>query len=439
MKTFFYEWFVYPIIYFLFFLISLFHKKTHLTFRLRSWKNFLSLKFNPQDPIEYWIHVASYGELEYAIPLIQELDRKKKKVLITYYSISAQSPVEKLNEIYSNVSLVAPLPHDGLGLMKEFVQLLRQQGVQKLLLMKYELWPSLLWECNAQGIGVFLIDAVKPGWFHRLLIHKLQGIFSGYASEMEGVQHPYIQVTGDTRVERVYERVRKWEEKSKSPISFNDGKKTMILGSVWPRDNQLLFDGLRKLKHEFELDMNIFWVPHEFSNKELHKSKKRFQELGYKNVFSFHENDIGKEEQKNKIDAFVRLLSKKRDASQHPVKPFVALVHLKGILAEIYSFGQLAYVGGGFGKGVHSVLEPALFSALVGCGPRIERSPESKELIQYERLTVISNGEEFKNWILQNKMQSKKRNDHWMETLLNHHLNASQRILTACENSRIMP
>ena len=202
MKTWIYSWIIYPFVYSLALVFGLFRPKVRDTLRLRSWKDFLSLRFNAGQPIEYWLHVASQGELEYAIPILRELEVKKKKIIVTYYSISAKNAVEQLPEQFKSVSLVVPLPHDGLGLMREFVALVRAQGVRHLLLLKYELWPGLLWECNRQKIKVFLVDALKPGWFHRRLLHKLDGIFSGYTDEIKTVSHGNIQVVGDTRVER---------------------------------------------------------------------------------------------------------------------------------------------------------------------------------------------------------------------------------------------
>ena len=149
MKTWTYSWIIYPLLYSLASLLGMVRPKVRDTLRLRSWKYFLSLRFNAGQPIEYWIHVASYGELEYAIPVLRELEARGKRVLVTYYSISAKVPVEALPKSFKNVSLVVPLPHDGLGLMREFVALVRRQGVSRLLLMKYELWPGLLWRASA--------------------------------------------------------------------------------------------------------------------------------------------------------------------------------------------------------------------------------------------------------------------------------------------------
>src|SRR5579871_6605160 len=167
MKTWLYSWVIYPVVYAVAFLVGLAKPKVRDTLRLRAWKDFLSLRFNAGQPIEYWVHVASAGELEYAIPILKELETRGKRVLVTYYSISARSAVEGLPKTLKNVSLVVPLPHDGLGLMAEFVALVHKQGVRRLLLMKYELWPGLLWECNKQGIRVILVNALRPSWFHR--------------------------------------------------------------------------------------------------------------------------------------------------------------------------------------------------------------------------------------------------------------------------------
>src|SRR6266478_3949472 len=104
MKTWVYSWIIYPILYSVAMCVGIVNKKVRETLKLRSWKDFLSLRFNAGQPIEYWIHVASHGELEYAIPLLRELERREKRVLVTYYSISAKVPVEQLPNMFRSCS-----------------------------------------------------------------------------------------------------------------------------------------------------------------------------------------------------------------------------------------------------------------------------------------------------------------------------------------------
>lgn len=418
MKTWIYSWLVYPFAYSLAMIFSVFSRKARETLRLRTWKDFLSLRFNVGQPIEYWVHVASSGELEYAFPILQELSARQKRVLLTYYSISAKTPVEQLPQKLSNVSLVVPLPHDGLGLMKEFVMLARKQGVRYLLLMRYELWPGLLWECNRRGIKVLLVDAHKPSWFHRKLLHKLDGILSGYPTEVLGVSHRNIQVVGDTRVERVLQRV----EKSKQKIDEVVVPKTLkalqcspvlICGSMWPPDTKLVFEGLKTFKKQGGDRINVVWVPHELDESEGRHAAAGLAAMGYK----------------------VQNIDDPEDAvSILPGEAIAVIVMKKGFLVELYRLGVAAWVGGGFNKGVHSVWEPALAGLRVACGSFTERSPEAEELAKRGLLDRVTTPEQFATWLKAVlETQEAEGVKIKISELLQLHAGAARRVVDACE------
>ncbi len=407
MKTWLYSWIAYPTLFSLAFFFGFFSKKTRGTLKLRSWKYFLSLRFNVGEPIEYWVHVASYGELEYAFPILQELEKKQRKVLVTYYSVSAKEMIEKLPSSLSNVSLIVPLPHDGLGLMKEFVALVKKQGVRNLLLLKYELWPGLLWECNRQNIAVVLVDALKPSWFHRNLLHKLSSILAGYASEIEHVQHPDTHVVGDTRVERVMSRLKNSKD---SPLledlkaSLNT-KPILVCGSMWPVDTDLVYDAFNSALSSG----HVLWIPHELSETECKRACKLFKSLGYE-IYDL--NDFR---------------SKVVNTNQSMFLYFMQ----KGLLAELYKVGHLTYVGGGFGAGVHSVWEPALTGAYVACGPKTSRSPEAFELEKHNILRRVWNSQQFLNWYSEHLTCPKT--EQYLK-LTEKHIGASKRVVDYCEN-----
>ena len=305
MKTWLYSWFFYPLALAVGTLWGYFKPKVRQTLELRSWKRHLSLRLHAGDPIEYWVHVASVGELEYAIPLFQELDRLGKKALVTYYSVSAQRPVEALTGQYPSVALTVPLPHDGLGLMTEFVRLVRRQGVRFVLLLKYELWPGLLWECNAAGIKVILAEALRPGWFHKKLLHKLFALLPGYASELEGVHHVRSLVVGDTRVDRVIERLNSQDPRLVSGLrrlleqnNLLQRRSTLVCGSMWPADQSVFSHGLKKLKEAeksfFHNVSNLLWLPHELDRKASLQAKNDFEALGFSTFWIVSEDDLAR-------------------------------------------------------------------------------------------------------------------------------------------------
>jgi 3-deoxy-D-manno-octulosonic-acid transferase len=420
MKTWIYSWIVYPLVFLLAKIYSLFNNKVNRTLELRSWKNFIGLRLQASKPIRYWVHVASSGELEYAIPIIQHLSAKGVQVMVTYYSISARVPVEKLAEKYNNVCLVVPLPHDGLGLMKEFVRLAKQQGVSCILLMKYELWPGLLWECRQNDIKIALVDALRPSRFHNLLLHKIDAILFGYESEAYGVQHHSISVIGDTRVDQVRNRLRDSRlviEKymSKDLLKLLETKSCFVAGSVWPEDIKILAPALSILKKN---SVNLCIAPHEMHESFVVEVQKVCQRAGYKTII---------------VRGPLNAADHKTERSEQTQDSSVAvIIACKGILVETYSLCQLAYVGGGFGDGLHSVWEPALAGADVSCGTNRKRSPESYELERHGILTEVKTSEEFIGWIARSLRNDQTlRNDRVKR--IDYHYGAAQRAIEYLE------
>jgi 3-deoxy-D-manno-octulosonic-acid transferase len=414
MKTWIYSWIVYPIGFIFACIVGIFNQKVRRTLRLRFWKPYLSLRYNVGKPIQYWIHVASQGELEYAIPIIQELEKKNKNVLVTYYSISAKSAVESLTKKYSSVSLVVPLPHDGLGLMKEFVRLIKSQGVDKLLLMKYELWPGMLWECKQNEIKIFLVNALKLSWFHKKIFHKLDFIISGYEEEVKDLQYENVVVLGDTRVDRIIDRIQNLK------ISLNENLsnklknlKAFVFGSTWPQDNILLFEALSLINLN-EYNINIIWVPHEIDLLEVNMVKKKFQDFGFL-VLDWDNLEIEFENAKTSSKIMIS-------------------VPKKGFLTELYFYSKAAYVGGGFGAGVHSVWEPFLHKKFVACGPKIKRSPEARFLNKNGVLSVIENPRQLKEWLLNDFESDKEKLEKVYQLVLKQNQGASQKIVDFCES-----
>ena len=386
------------------------------TLRLRFWKNYLGLRLKAGVPMRYWIHVASSGELEYAIPLIEDLKRRGEQVLITYYSISAKAPVEKLPEYHPNVCLVVPLPHDGLGFMREFVSLVKQQGVEHLLLMKYELWPGLLWECGANGIRITLANALKPSWFHRKLLHKIDHILTGYASEATGFLHRSVTVIGDTRVERVKQRLSAAgvveRELGASITGRMQRGNLLVCGSIWPEDLTLIAPNLKAAR---EQGFNVAMVPHEIGTPLSRAAYRAMAEAGFDALL---------------VDATTSLPPPVGDTS----KPLGLVVDRKGFLVELYRHALCAYVGGGLVRQVHSVWEPALAGAWVACGPRRQRSPESYELESRGRLRVLQSPDDFRRWLEECSGRGKAQ-DPMEDEALSRHQGAAARVMDYLEGS----
>jgi 3-deoxy-D-manno-octulosonic-acid transferase len=190
---------------------------------------------------------------------------------------------------------------------------------------------------------------------------------------------------------------------------------------MWPEDQHIFFQSLAYVSKSF----HFIWVPHENQGPFIDESIKQFSErkinvavLSANGVFSF---------------------SKSCDAHSSKIHGIVVLK--KGILAELYDLDELAYVGGGYGKGVHSVWEPALAYLEVACGPRTKRSPESQELSSQGLLLRLDGTEQdplkLAQWIndrlFKDQSSSKHRVREVLAPLIAKHQGAAHRIVQLCE------
>ncbi len=440
MKTWVYSWVVYPVGLLIAYFFSFFSQKLRRSLRLRWWLRYLGLRFHAKHSVKYWVHVASVGELEYAIPFLKSMAENGEKAVVTYYSISAKDAVDRLPGEFPSVALVNPIPHDGLGLMKSFVGLLKAQGVEVLLLMKYELWPGLLWESQRFGLKVVLVNALRPGVVGRALLHKVALVLPGYAQEFEGIRpnrgSTKIVVCGDTRVARVLDRIQnlrsasslqktvntksyeKLTEKSKKNLDEYDQacrkdpsfKLRLVSGSMWDADTKLFCDLMENNNIGQSSVRDFVWVPHEVPTKQTSQILK-----GLRNPKCFiNEVKIICDDLMVEQDIEVELQTL-REKSGHVSnnRRTLWIVLAKGFLVELYRDAHISFVGGGFEKMIHSVWEPFLAGSFVACGPNRSKSPESFYLERLGALMVlpkINPMEAFEKWILLNTSDLHARN-----------------------------
>jgi 3-deoxy-D-manno-octulosonic-acid transferase len=165
-----------------------------------------------------------------------------------------------------------------------------------------------------------------------------------------------------------------------------------------------VLEGLKRLVDSGR-PRDVIWVPHELDESEAKRARLAFASLGYE----------------------VRDLDQRGGLSE---KPLAIIVMKKGILAELYRLGGAAFVGGGFGSGVHSVWEPAIAGARVACGPKTDRSPEARELQARGLLSEVDRGEAFASWL-----DSARSSETGIEDLLAVHRGAAKRIVEICERT----
>lgn len=322
-----------------------------------------------------WFHAASVGEFEQARPIIERLRKEQPqyKILLTFFSPSGY----ELRKNYDQVDAVCYLPFATRRKAKQFMDTVRPS---KVVFVKYEFWPAYLYALQAKQVPTYLISAIfRPKqyffrWWGKPWLPMLrcftQVFVQDEASRQLLVQHGVtaVEVAGDTRFDRVTAIAQQKKELHiverfiAPPIELMDAQKVLVAGSTWPKDEELLARYMRE--HE---DVKLILAPHEI-NKE---------HLDY--IFQLFEG------------RFVRYTEATPVNILHTR---VLLVDTIGVLSSLYRYGQVAYVGGGFGVGIHNTIEAAVYGIPVLFGTNYHAFREAKGLIDAGAAVSVRNYKE---------------------------------------------
>lgn len=317
------------------------------------------------------IHVSSVGELEQIRPVLEQWRAKENRpFLLSYFSPS----VAKLVRDFSFVDAAACLPFDDRAEMAEFFALLEPSAI---VLNRYDLWPNFFAEAKRRQIPIALINASLPPrglWgklslalraslLRQLAIWAYVDSFAASAWERFVAPGTAAMVSGDPRVDRALTRAREGKARREmeriSACWAFDRERLIVAGSTWPADHELLLPALREVRSRPETESaKLVLVPHEPTRECL--------------------QSVERELERHKLSA-VRLSALESAGKAQSAE--VLLVDALGILAELYCLGAVAYVGGGFGRCIHSIIEPAGHGLAVAFGPRHQRVPEAKTMI----------------------------------------------------------
>ena len=327
-----------------------------------------------------WIHASSMGECEQAKPILRELHERFPHVarVLTVFSPSAHANLSRANlpaEVFSY------LPFDSLPNVRRFFDLVKPAAG---IFIRHDLWPNFLWEGKKRGIKLLLADASvsanakslrhQPGVinFNRELFAHFDwiGAVSLAAADRlrEIVRDPErLSVAGDTRYDQVLFRTQTADVRRGLPEFWQKREHTFVAGSTWPSDEEIVIPAFAAARARIH-DAKMILVPHEPTEEHLQGAEKLLE----------------------KYHLGVCRLSK---ISSRPTVE-VLLVDRVGVLAELYGGGEVAFVGGSFGPGVHSVLEAAAHGVPVLFGPRMRNSPEAVEMEQTGLGKVIARDDE---------------------------------------------
>ncbi|MFV8338214.1 3-deoxy-D-manno-octulosonic acid transferase [Flavobacterium sp. LB3P21] len=374
----------------------------------------LEQKIKPTDKT-IWFHAASLGEYEQGLPVIEKIKEQfpLHKIVVTFFSPSGYE-VRKNNTV-ADVTVYLPL--DTQKNAQQFLQLVHPDLV---FFIKYEYWPNYLSELKKRNTKTYLISGILRknqlffkwyGGFYRDALDAFTYFFvQNEISKklLQQVGKTNVSVSGDTRFDRVTAILEK--DNSLDFISqFKDNTLTIVVGSSWPKDENLLVDFI----NSNTLNVKFIIAPHNIKEEQIQALKNSIT----KKTVTFTEK-----EGKNLADFDV------------------FIIDTIGILTKIYSYADIAYVGGGFGNsGVHNLLEPATFGVPILIGPNYSHFAEATALVNMEACISINNSKEldeaFKNLIQNDDIRQEK--GHMCSTFVQMNKGATASILKHILNDSI--
>jgi len=312
-------------------------------------------------------HAASAGEFEQLKPILKKIDKEKYFIIQSFTSPTIFN--KEKNTVFADV--VCYQPFDFIWLSIFFFKYLNPD---KYIITRHDLWPNHIITASHMGISCILINANIHNnsiWMHPLLNTLSKKIFNCFdlilvpSNTVKNILQKLdlksqIKITGDSRFNQIVNRYNMNKNKNLLPNSFKKST-NLIFGSIDAKDEKCIFQAIKKIYPKGETDLKtkntkIILVPHEIDIQTI----KRLSENLKQNNFEYS------------------FLTKLRADTDHGV----LIVDKVGLLADLYKYGKVAYIGGGFSRGVHSVIEPAIYNACIGFGPNIEMSDEAKELLK---------------------------------------------------------
>ena len=359
-----------------------------------------------------WFHAASLGEYEQGLPVMEKLRENfpKHKFVLTFFSPSGY----KVRKNTKAADVVVYLPLDTPRNAKKFIEIVRPELA---FFIKYEYWPNYLNELKKREIPTYLISGIFRknqlffkwyGGFYRKALDSFHHFFVQNSSSKElllELNKTNVTVSGDTRFDRVASILEK--DNSLGFIQeFKNDTFTIVVGSSWPKDEELLLNFINSTNY----NVKFIIAPHNINATQISNLKSQIS----KKTILFSEY-----EKRTVTDLSLR------DSN-------VFIIDTIGILTKIYSYADIAYVGGGFGNpGVHNILEPATFGVPIMIGPNYSHFAEATALVNMEGCVSISNqielNEAFENLIQNEDIRTEK--GHICSTFVQMNKNATEIIL----------
>ena len=332
-------------------------------------------KINPNERY-IWFHAASLGEFEQGLPLIERLRREQpaRKILLTFFSPSGY----EVRKDYKGADVVCYLPFDSPTAARRFVKLARPEMA---FFIKYEFWRNYIDVLFKKSIPIYSVSSIfRPGqiffrWYGRKYARCLRRITHFFVQNARSVAllrsigvTDNVTIVGDTRFDRVIDirNIAKSLPIVEQFAQAQDGAPqpfVLVAGSSWQPDEDILLDYVNR-----HPEIRLVIAPHVVNEAHIQEIEQklttpalRYSKATLENVQNYR----------------------------------VLIIDGYGLLSSIYSYATVAYVGGGFGVGIHNVPEAAVYGIPVIIGPNHQRFAEAVALMENGGCKSIENAEDF--------------------------------------------
>jgi len=326
----------------------------------------LQLKINEDDQT-IWFHCASLGEYEQGLPIMESVKKKfpNHKLVLTFFSPSGYE-IKKNSSI---ADVVSYLPLDTPRNSKKFIKIVHPTLA---IFIKYEFWPNYLFQLQKNNISSLLVSGLFRksqvffkyyGGFMRKALSRFDHLFVQdelSIALLHSIDIKNVSISGDTRFDRVSNQLK--HDNSLAFIKhFKEDSLCIVCGSTWPEDEAVLLDYINTASK----NVKFIIAPHKIDTTKIEAFRKSIQ----KKVILFSEKE-------------------NKELSEYSV----LIVNTIGLLTKIYSYADIAYIGGAIGKtGLHNILEPATFGVPIVAGQYLQKFPEAQKLQEKEGLFSVSN------------------------------------------------
>lgn len=320
-----------------------------------------------------WLHVASLGEFEQGRPLMERLKSEypDRKILLTFFSPSGY----EIRKNYAGADYIFYLPLDLPHNVRRFLDIVKPEAA---LFVKYEFWLNMLGELRRRGIRTFVVSAIFRrnsvffkwyGWLWRRALKSFEILFvqnEESKSLLAELGHENVIVAGDTRFDRVA-AIAAAAKRIDLIGRFKGSHRLMVAGSTWGPDEEILLELIDR-----NPEIRFVIAPHEMEESRIEHLLRsvrggalRYTQCGGETSFENCQ---------------------------------VLVLDTVGILSSVYGYAEWAYIGGGFGVGIHNTLEAATFGLPLAFGPNYAKFKEARDMIALGGARSVSNAEELIAW-----------------------------------------